>query len=562
MTAGTQHRMIRTLQASLALVAVLLVTGCGGSDDPSTDPSASYAASQAGDANGVPPKPAEPGTESARETAQPGGPGQQSGQTFLSVEGQPNGATGSAPSPPASNVAPSPFGQPGMNEQTPVKERRELKADLSPHKLVEFLAGADIDMQRIMTGRSGIEDPQKARVELLRIVKLKLEASRRLIDHADAKDEQQVEGARGQLQALSHMAALGDLKSAEELEKLAEKNLDSDDGRLAADSRLVLVGFAVESLQNGKEGAAAKIVTLVNGFSPSSTSSDVPALMAMGQARQILFQYGQNEEAMRIRDKIISLFADSPDPNVAKMAAEIAGNVQYDEIDKMLIAISEGAELSPKKWQDAVETLIAESADLQTVQYLAGAALEFEAMGKDELVIATYESLTQHFGDPTAATGREVELAMNAREARRQIIGRPFDLDLPGVGSTPPQIEDYRGKVVLVPFWATGFPDSLGLLPQLQAIRDASPEDVAILGMNLDVEGTPVDDFVKTNGLGFDSYFAASSPTAKVANPVAAQFGMVSMPFLVLLDQKGHVAAVKLTGDTLEEDVKKLVDGS
>ncbi len=76
-------------------------------------------------------------------------------------------------------------------------------------------------MQLIVTGRSGITDPQQARKTLIHFMKMKLEASRRLLQHPDADANAKSEGARGELQSLSHLAAIGDLKAAEELEELA-----------------------------------------------------------------------------------------------------------------------------------------------------------------------------------------------------------------------------------------------------------------------------------------------------------------------------------------------------
>jgi thioredoxin-like negative regulator of GroEL len=134
-----------------------------------------------------------------------------------------------------------------------------------------------------------------------------------------------------------------------------------------------------------------------------------------------------------------------------------------------------------------------------------------------------------------------------------------FEYDLPQVDGSPLSITDYQGKVVLMPFWAISFPESLQLVPRLSTIRDAHPDQVAIVGMNLDTEGAPVQEFLKENDPGFPSFRATSSPTAKVANPVAAQFGMVSMPFVAILDQEGRVAAINFTGQGLEETVEQLV---
>ena len=53
------------------------------------------------------------------------------------------------------------------------------------------------------------------------------------------------------------------------------------------------------------------------------------------------------------------------------------------------------------------------------------------------------------------------------------------------------------------------------------------------------------------NDLGFPSMRAESS-----AIDVATQFGLVSFPFVAILDAKGHVAAINFTGYDLEKTVK------
>ncbi|GAG01637.1 unnamed protein product, partial [marine sediment metagenome] len=88
----------------------------------------------------------------------------------------------------------------------------ELRADLSPEQLLKVVSGADQDMQTILSGRSGITDPREARARLIDIVRMKLEASRRLSKHADATAEAHSEAARGELQSLSHLASFGDVK--------------------------------------------------------------------------------------------------------------------------------------------------------------------------------------------------------------------------------------------------------------------------------------------------------------------------------------------------------------
>ncbi len=434
----------------------------------------------------------------------------------------------------------------------------ELSPDLNPFQLVDFLGQADQFMQLLLSGR-GITDRQEAFKEMNRVAKLKLEASRRLKDHPDAERSERSEGARGEMQALSHMAAQGDLKAADELKKLADINLKSADRQLASESRIVLIGFAIEAMQAGKSDAADQIVSLVDSVESSDDSPDVPALMMMGYARDLLAKYEFDEQAVKVRQRILDLFADSSNPDVAKMAAQAAGNVRFDTVEKLRTAVVAGTQVDKDQWAASVNGLIDESPDLATVQYLAGTAVELEAVSADHLAAATYDIMQQRFGDVKTATGREVELALRARAARERMIGSVYAPKLPSINGAPMPLSNYQGKVVLMPFWATGFPESLQVIPALQEIQKQHPNDVAIVGMNLDPADVRVEEFEPDKQLGFPSYRSVSSDDKEEGNPVATQFGMVSMPFVAILDQDQRIVTIDFTGSKLKSTVEKLL---
>ena len=148
----------RTIKLAASCAAILCVTlaGCSGSSKPDSE-SGAYAASGGIPEvpDGLPPDP-------------PSGPAA-SGNTPTSAP--------AAQQDTAAAVAAAPASQ---DQTKPTIELRPLKPNLPPGKLVEFLAGADRDMQLIYSGRAGITDPQEARDTLLHFVKMKLEASRQL----------------------------------------------------------------------------------------------------------------------------------------------------------------------------------------------------------------------------------------------------------------------------------------------------------------------------------------------------------------------------------------------
>ena len=482
---------------------------------------------------------------SGANDAMPGAPSDQSPAGFP-LTAQTPGAAGS----------PEIIGTPN-GESTPGS--RSLREDLTTAQLSKFLEDADRDMQLLASGRTQIKDPREASEMMKQLAKLKLQAAIRVQERDDATDKQQVDGMRGQLQALSHLAAMGDPASAKALESLAKDNLGSDQPTIASDSRIVLIGFAIDALRAGEQSAADDVVALIEGMK-ANPKPDVPAVLMMAEARQALAGYGLIDQAAKVRDKILTLYGNSSDPTIAKVAADAAGTAKFDTTGRLLAAILENENVALSRWTDAVMELTTEAPDMNTVQFLGTAALQLEAAGRNKFVEETFSILSEQFADQTSATATEVSTAKQAMEARRDVIGSNFDFaDLKSVDGKGVPESHYQGKVVLMPFWAIVVPESLQIIRQLKEIRDQHPEQVAIVGMNLDPEQAPLREFLAQNELGFPSFRSVSSASQSVANPVAAEFGLVSMPFVAVFNQKGTVEALDFTGTQVGPIVDRLI---
>lgn len=460
--------------------------------------------------------------------------------------------------------------------------RKQLANDLKPEQLRTFLSEADIEMRMITSGQSGIEDSATAFGELKRIATWKREASRRLIEHADATEKEKAIGRRGELQSLSHLASLGDLKAAESLQLLAESLQEDSDPEVRSDSQLVLIGFAIEDLRNGKSDAPSRVVSQIDRLLQASSSPDAATLMVMGQAKDALLQFEHVEEASRVRAMILEEFVESGEAiagesdamgGLVDMARQIAGpSFQISEAtarvqNLMETFITEASEntdpsdsaVSINEWKAAIESLADEQPDLLTTQFLAGASLEAETVGRLDLSEATYQVLDDKFASMQDDRGSEARTALQARDNREKIIGKTFDPDLPSTKGDELSMDNYRGKVVLMPFWSAAFADSLLVVDNLQKIARQYPEKVAIVGMNLDVQSTDVPAFESRNKISFPSFRSVSDPEASVANSVAYRFGVVSLLFVAVIDQEGKVAAIEFSGRDLTPVVENLL---
>lgn len=458
------------------------------------------------------------------------------------------------------------------------RERPQLRPDWGPRELIAFLGDIDRELAALINDQTGITDQRVVNEEIVRTISLKRAAAKRLSQHPDATERDQVTGHRGVLQSLSHLASMGDLKAAEEVLLIAQESRNSPNAALRSDSQLVLIGLEIESLRHGKSDAAARLLTIVHELLDANEEVDVATLMVLAQAKDALLLYDYHDEATEVRGLIIKRFGRAQDAEIARMAAVIAAtgfsqsNTALEHLDNLRQEFVAAATADPETaagdsdaanrvepavWRAVMNEVLLTPPDVLTVEFLCGASLEAEAVGRVDIAETTYEVLQQQFADRQDAMGRVARTALRARKNREDVIGQEFDPDLPSVDGRVLSMDDYRGKVVLMPFWSSAFDDSLLVLPNLLQIQKQNPGRVAIVGMNLDVAGTDVAGFAEREGMAFPSFRSESNPGAEIVNEVAYRFGAVTLLFVAVMDAEGKVVYLDFSGEDLTSEVQK-----
>ncbi|MBK7632235.1 MAG: TlpA family protein disulfide reductase [Ignavibacteriales bacterium] len=98
------------------------------------------------------------------------------------------------------------------------------------------------------------------------------------------------------------------------------------------------------------------------------------------------------------------------------------------------------------------------------------------------------------------------------------------------------KLSDYKGKVVIIDFWATWCPPCRKGIPDLVSIQNDFTKDVIIIGISLDGEKTikDVPSFVKSYGINYPIVYGDE----KV---VSAYGGIEGIPTAFIIDKKGNV---------------------
>jgi thiol-disulfide isomerase/thioredoxin len=98
------------------------------------------------------------------------------------------------------------------------------------------------------------------------------------------------------------------------------------------------------------------------------------------------------------------------------------------------------------------------------------------------------------------------------------------------------KLSDYKGKVIIIDFWATWCPPCRKGIPDLISIQNDYKKDVVIIGISLDGEKTlkDVPGFVKSYGINYPIVYGDD----KV---VAAYGGIEGIPTAFIVDKKGNI---------------------
>jgi thiol-disulfide isomerase/thioredoxin len=208
--------------------------------------------------------------------------------------------------------------------------------------------------------------------------------------------------------------------------------------------------------------------------------------------------------------------------------------------------------VNQKKWMGDLKAFLARSEKSdeapEGLMQLASAS-EFNAEEDDARTF--YQQLVRDF--PATDSGKKAAGAIK----RLDLVGKPMDLRGAGLDGKEIDVSRFKGKMLLVTFWASWADPVRRDLPELRKVYEKyKGRDFEILGVNLDGDRAELDAFLKDNPLPWAQIF---EPGGIEKSRFATEYGIIALPTMVLVDAQGKVVNRSIrTAAELERQLEKM----
>jgi thiol-disulfide isomerase/thioredoxin len=156
-----------------------------------------------------------------------------------------------------------------------------------------------------------------------------------------------------------------------------------------------------------------------------------------------------------------------------------------------------------------------------------------------------------------------VFLIQRAREGNSPVHGQSLNIGQPAatfqlkdLAGNQVSLADFKGKVVMLDFWATWCGPCRATMPEVEKLQQEHPDDFVLLAVNLGDSAEQVGRYVKMQNI----------QTRVLLDPdsgVGAAYGVGSIPMQVIIDKEGilrHSQVGQYTGwrEDLWAEIEKL----
>ena len=166
------------------------------------------------------------------------------------------------------------------------------------------------------------------------------------------------------------------------------------------------------------------------------------------------------------------------------------------------------------------------------------------------------KELAKSDDDSLVDLGKQFE----ASARRLNLVGNPIKIDGETIEGEKLDWDQYKGKVLLIDFWATWCGPCIQELPNVKKNYKLYHErGFDVLGISLDDDVKKLKRFVEAQEIPWNNLISPDEDARGWNNPIAKYYGISGIPATVLVDKTGKVVALDVRGPELGRWLKKLI---
>ena len=420
--------------------------------------------------------------------------------------------------------------------------------DGTPEELLSFITEQQGFIKKQQTSQAK-GATRKDRIDYIRSACQAVVTAADRVAQAKADDKATIKALKAKFEALTLLKRLGDKDAANKLDAFAEELKNDKRPAIANLLKIQALSKKIEALNANDSEAIEKFVSDVRELI-SSSPVDIQMVPLAQAALMHVYRSGKHEQAAEIGQEFAKRFASSDNADV--LAASIQVIAPTGQILGAEGRAEEGASLC-RQYAEQFAKRKEPQVQLAAAQLAQFAGNALESQGKDQEAAKVYRGFATRLSgsDDPAVRGAVSQLEGLARKL--ELVGQPMPIAGKLVDGGRFDIAQYKGKVVLVDFWATWCGPCVAELPNVKDVyAKYHDRGFEVVGISLDNDADALTKFVKDEQIAWPIVFEEGHPLAK-------QYGVTAIPTAVLINREGKVVTLSARGEKLGELVDELV---